>query len=64
MHISNALGGDIDLSAQVNIAADPERLYHSPALIEVPNGDWLCAFQDSRGKNRVEDHTTVNGVVS
>ncbi len=53
-----------DLSAQINVASNPERLHHAPAVIEAPNGDWLVAFQDSRGNTRFGDHVGTDAVIS
>ncbi len=52
-----------DLSAQVNVASDPSRLHHAPALIKAPNGDWLLAFQYSRGTTRFLDHVGADALI-
>ena len=36
-----------ELSAKSDVAINPDRLYHGPAAVVAPNGDWLVCFQDS-----------------
>ena len=47
-----------ELSAKIDVAINPDRLYHGPAAVVAPNGDWLVCFQDSA------DHGGTDGVIS
>ena len=46
-----------ELSAKSDVAINPDRLYHGPAAVVAPNGDWLVCFQDSA------DHGGTDGVI-
>ena len=47
-----------ELRAKSDVSVNPDRLFHSPAAVVAPNGDWLVCYQDS------EDHDGLDGVVS
>jgi len=47
-----------EMSAKMDVALNPDRLFHGPAATVAPNGDWLVAFQDGN------DHYGRDGVIS
>jgi hypothetical protein len=47
-----------EMSAKMDVAVNPERLFHGPAAVLAPNGDWLVCYQDSL------DHSGRDGVIS
>ena len=63
--LSTALAADpsswtvtYELSAKSDIAINPSRLFHGPAAVVAPNGDWLVCYQNSF------DHGGTDGVIS
>lgn len=47
-----------ELSAKQDVSIDPGRLFHGPAAVIAPNGDWLVSYQDG------SDHGGIDAVVS
>ena len=47
-----------EMSAKMDVAVNSERLFHGPAAVLAPNGDWLVCYQDSL------DHSGRDGVIS
>lgn len=47
-----------EMSAKLDVAINPSRLFHGPAAVHAPNGDWLVCYQDSL------DHSGRDGVIS
>ena len=37
-----------ELSAKSDVSINPKRLFHGPAALVAPNGDWLVCYQDSK----------------
>ncbi len=46
-----------ELSTKSDVSVNPDRLFHGPAAVVAPNGDWLVCYQDS------EDHDGHDGVI-
>lgn len=47
-----------ELSAKSDVSINLKRLFHGPAALVAPNGDWLVCYQDS------ENHAGRDGVIS
>ncbi len=47
-----------EMSAKRDVALNPDRLFHGPAAVAAPNGDFLVAYQDSI------DHSGHDSVIS